>query len=108
MFATATLLVMGLLALCLMLAAHFVAPKLLGRNLSRLEAYAWGCGLGIWLPFAAWAVLWWGVHEATMPAWLPALGLAIVIAGAGLGTKIGWWLDTLAGLKAERALRDGQ
>ena len=39
-----------------------------------------------------------------MAAWLPAVGLGVVVAGAGAGTVVGWALDDRAGDKARLAL----
>lgn len=102
-----TLVVCIVLAAALMAAAHYASPRVVGRDLHRLEAYAVGCALGIVLPFVAWVVLWSLASGRTMPVGLAPVGLMCIIAGAGLGTGLGWWLDARAGRRAKAQMERG-
>jgi len=102
----------ALLAAALMLGAHYAAPRWAGRELKRWEAYVIGCALGVLAPFAGWHFLTMAVVEASA-AWLPAVGLFVIIGGAGAGTMAGYWIDARFGSKVrdralERRPHDGE
>jgi hypothetical protein len=88
-----------------MVAGHYLAPKLTGRDLHPIEAYLCGCILGILLPFLAWCALWPHVSARPMPPLLPSVALLVIMAGAGAGTALAWAADTWAGARAEARAR---
>jgi len=90
-----TLVLFTLLAAALMATGHYLAPRVAGRELHRLQAYVVGCVAGILVPFAGWCLVWPGLSMR----WAPAALLA-VMAGAGLGTGLGWLADAWAGARA--------
>jgi len=94
------LLTLGLLALlgaALMGASHYIAPRIAGRELHRLEAYVVGVGLGILAPFCAWCLILLGQDAAPLSPLLAAGALVVIVAGAALGTAGAWWVDHRAG-----------
>jgi hypothetical protein len=76
----------GGMAAVVVAAAHWAAPRLLGRRLRRLEAYGVGVAAGLWLPVAAAAWL-------LGTGWWPLVVLVAASLGAGAGTLLAWWLD---------------
>lgn len=100
MFVFASLILFAVLAAALMAAAHYLSPRVVGRVLHRLEAYCVGCLVGIALPFAGWHLLVWLAGERIPPLVGP-VGLLIIMTGAGLGTAVGWGMDSWAGQRAE-------
>jgi hypothetical protein len=107
MFVILSLLVFALLAAALMAAAHYLSPRVVGRELHRIEAYVIGSALGIALPFGGWVGMVWLAGE-TMPDLIPPIGLLIIMVGAGLGTGAGWGLDAWAGQRGELRARRNQ
>lgn len=109
MFVLVSLGIFALLSGALTAASHYLAPRIAGRELHRLEAYIAGCLLGIALPFGGWYLfLWLAGHVVPV---LAPLGLLVIMAGAGLGTVTSWALDAWAGTRAElqaRRRRDGE
>lgn len=115
MFALCTLFVAVVLALALMVAGHYLLPKLLGRDLHRLEAYLCGCLLGILFPYTGWCLFWQAFAPAAqtnagepLPAWLAPLALLAIMAGAGAGTVLAWAADVMAGKRAELRMERGR
>jgi hypothetical protein len=104
------LILFALLAAALMMAGHYLAPRIAGRELHRIEAYVCGCLLGILVPFWSWCLLWSHVSGSCVPVWLPAVALLVVTGGAGAGTVAAWAADAWSGARADARLRgpDGQ
>lgn len=98
----------ALLAATLMISAHYLAPRVAGRELHRIEAYVVGCLLGIILPCGGWLFsLWSVVSIQTAPLWLLFVGIVAIIIGAGAGTAISWFADGWFGTRAEAHVTRG-
>ena len=99
----------AILAATLMISAHYIAPRITGRKLHRIEAYGTGCVIGIILPCGGWLFSLWTITDlTTAPLWLIFVGIVAIIAGAGAGTALSWAADNLFGTRAEmRVVRRG-
>ena len=77
----------------LMAASHYLAERLTGHELHRLESYICGVLLGILLPHALWIAL-------SDGDWRQFKALCAVAAGAGAGTAFAYYADAKAGGRA--------
>ncbi len=81
---------MAVLGFLILGAGHYWAPRLVGRELHRLEAYTLGIALGIWTPIAV-------VSWAEGLGWQFLLVVVVATAGAGMGTVLAWTFDAVNG-----------
>lgn len=107
MFLLTTLVLFAVLAAALMVAGHYMGPRVAGRRLHRLEAYVVGGAGGIALPFAGWCLVAWLAGHAVAD-WRAPVGLVVIMGGAGLGTGLSWAADLWAGRRAETQARRGK
>lgn len=83
----------SILAAAFMAASHYLAPRITGRDLRPVEAYAIGVGLGILGPFALWCGLVAAFVSPVVNVWTTAAVLAGIIIGAGWATVACYLLD---------------
>lgn len=104
------LIMLTLLAFLAMPVLHYIAPRVMGpRELSRLETYSLGVGVGIVLPFTTWCLLWpMLTGREAISFWWPPVALAVIVAGAGFGTLAAWGADSWAGTKVKARANRGK
>ena len=91
--------IMALLAGTMMMAAHYLAPRVKGDDVQPPVTYIYGTLFGIMVPFGLWHWLWSIFVAEPLAAWIPVVVLCAIVVGAGLGTLISYGLDWLHGLR---------
>lgn len=101
-WAVGTALVAVVLAFLLLAASHWAAGLIIGRELGVVACYVAGCSL-MGLVYLGWAL----AQRVPIPALWGWLAWGGILAGAGLGTMLGHWLDDRAAERTRKALERG-
>ena len=88
LFIVISLLAASTIAGLLMGWLHYWLSKAFGREITQPWTYVIGVGLGIFLPFAAWCLVYGALVHWVMPAWLPVVAFFSITAGAGIVTLV--------------------
>lgn len=89
-----------------MAVAHYLVPRMTGQDVGPPWTYVIGAGLGITIPFVVWALLYRTFVAVHVDALWPAVVLACILSGAGVGTLICYHYDAYHGYRTAARHRE--